>query len=86
MEDRKPERWDEPIVEALWRPDLLFGAPPWFHLHWLIWAALVVWIASFKPLLIGGAVHVALVKATKADPEWPKTVRDFWKTPDDLDV
>lgn len=86
MEDREPERWNEPIVEALWRPDLLFGAPPWSHLHWIVWSVLVILWASFKPLIIGGGVHYLIVKITKADPEWPSTARDFWKTPDDLDV
>lgn len=86
MSDRKPERWDEPIIEALWRPDLLFGLPPWTHLHWLIWCVMVVLVSSFKPLILGGGLHVLLAKWTKADPEWPRMIRDFLNTPDDLDV
>lgn len=84
--DNKPERWHEPIVEALWRTDLLFGCPPFTHLHWVIWAIVCICVGSFKPLILGGFVHYGLAQATKADPEWPAVVRDFLKTPDDVDV
>ena len=84
--NESPERWNEPFVEALWRPDLLMGCPPFTHLHWIIWAFVCVFVMSFKPLIIGGLVQYGFIQWTKADPEWPAVIRDFLKTPDDVDL
>ena len=84
--EQEPEGYRAPCLEALWRPNLLGGVPPWTHWHWAIWLVLaLVPPVSLKPFWIGSLTYGALLAASYWDPEWPRILRNLFRNSGELD-
>jgi len=81
----EPASVDEEIVEALWRPYLVFGVPPVTLLQWIAWLVLAGLHANVKWLIAGGAIHAVLFRVTEADFEWMSVIAAYFRYPDDVD-
>lgn len=82
----KPEvdGWLEPVAEGLWRPDLLFYIPRnlnYLHLFWIVLMVADSWNWAYA----AAGMHVLFFRLTEADPEWPKTMMDFFREPSELE-
>lgn len=83
--EQEPDGFRAPCIEALWRPSLLGGIPPWCHWHWAVWFAAGFILASIKPMFCGSLVHGVLLAATYWDHEWPRIVRNLFRNSGELD-
>lgn len=80
-----PPRWQEPIEEGLWRPDLLFGIPFWLNMYhpcmWLVGFLAHEWgwvQASF-------ALHAVFGALTVVEPEWLQIAHDLVAEPGEIE-
>jgi hypothetical protein len=80
-----PERWKEPLNEALWKTDLLFDVPKWTLWGWPIGMALAAVLAAGWPLVVAVAWHAFAMAATQWDSEWLSVIRGWINEPGDID-
>lgn len=83
--DDEVDGWEEPLVESLWRPDLIWEIPRNLIYAHLLWVVLAVFY-SLKWLMMIAVAHAAFAWITKKDPEWMSTLKDFFNEPNEMEV
>ena len=83
MDQQKPDGWNVPIVEGLWRVPVLFGVPP--RMLILTVPLLTLSFIDMWFLAIPTVMHGLMMIATHFDPEWPHTFNDWLTVPAEIE-